>query len=214
MNADIEQVIRLQLPIDEAAVRSLRAGDMVTLDGEVVLCAGMTTHQRVLAAIRRGDELPIDLRGAALLHLGSYSEEVDGQLRLRYLNPTTSTRFNDFMPEIITSQGLRVVGGKGGLDARSVEAMRAAGCVYLSFLGGGCTMLSRAIREVMAVEWSDLVPHYRLVRLRVEGLGPATVGIDAQGASLYENLARSANDRLPEILAGLADARAAGAPPA
>jgi fumarate hydratase subunit beta len=214
MSADIEQVIRLQLPIDEAAVRSLRAGDMVTLDGEVVLCAGMTTHQRVQAAIRRGDELPIDLRGAALLHLGSYSEEVDGQLRLRYLNPTTSTRFNDFMPEIITSQGLRVVGGKGGLDARSVEAMRAAGCVYLSFLGGGCTMLSRAIREVMAVEWSDLVPHYRLVRLRVEGLGPATVGIDAQGASLYESLARSANDRLPEILAGLADARAAGAPPA
>lgn len=211
-DVDADVVKRLQLPADEAAVRELRAGDMVTLDGEVVLCAGMTTHQRVLEAIHRGDTLPIDLRGAALLQLGSYSEEVDGQLRLRYLNPTTSTRFNDFMPEIIASQGLRIVGGKGGLDARSVQAMQEAGCVYLSFLGGGCTLLSRAIREVIAVEWSDLVPHYRLVKLRVEGLGPATVGIDTHGRSLYESLARSANERLPEILDGLAGARSRATP--
>lgn len=214
MSADIEPIRRLQLPIDESSVRTLRAGDVVTLDGEVVLCAGMTTHQRVLEIIRRGDALPMDLHGAALLHLGSYSEEVDGQFRLRYLNPTTSTRFNDHLPEMISSQRLRIVGGKGGLDARSVEAMRVTGCVYLSFLGGGCTLLSRAIREVIAVEWGDLVPHYRLVRLRVEGLGPATVGIDAQGGSLYDSLARSAHDRLPEILDGLAEARGQRPPPA
>ena len=213
MSPAMDEVKRLRLPADEAAVRSLRAGDMVILDGEVVLCAGMTTHQRVAQAIRQGGKLPIDLRGAALLHLGSYSEEVDGHFRLRYLNPTTSTRFNDFMPDIIASQGLRVVGGKGGLDARSVAALRASPCVYLSFLGGGCTMLSRALREVIAVEWAELVPHYRLVKVRVQGLGPATVGIDAHGCSLYDNLAQQAAQRLPEIMAGLADARSRKGPP-
>ena len=70
----------------------------------------------------------------------------------------------------------------------------------MSFLGGGCTLLSQAVREVTTVQWQDLVPHYRLVKVRVEGLGPATVGIDAHGVSLYENLKENAVNRLPEII--------------
>jgi fumarate hydratase subunit beta len=89
--------------------------------------------------------------------------------------------------------------------------MQEVGCVYLSFLGGGCTLLSQAIREVKAVAWNDLIVHYRLTRLRVEDLGPATVGIDAHGCSLYETGAHTAADRLPAILEGLAAARAAAA---
>jgi fumarate hydratase subunit beta len=61
-----------------------------------------------------------------------------------------------------------------------------------------------AIREVVSVHWSDLVAHYRLVTLRVEGLGPLTVGIDAHGKSLYADLHDAAARRMPEILAGLA----------
>src|SRR5690606_27503186 len=95
--------------------------------------------------------LPTDLRGAALFHLGSYSREVDGKFEVLYMNPTTSTRFNGFMPRLIRELDLRMVGGKGGLDQASVDAMRDTGCVYLSFLGGGCTLLSQAIREVVSV---------------------------------------------------------------
>lgn len=58
------------------------------------------------------------------------------------------------------------------------------------------------------MHWNDLVHHYRLVKLRVEGLGPATVGIDAQGNSLYGDLAEAAHDRLPAILARLGERRA------
>jgi fumarate hydratase subunit beta len=43
--------------------------------------------------------------------------------------------------------------------------------------------------------------------LRVEGLGPLTVGIDAHGKSLYADLHDAAARRMPEILAGLAAAR-------
>jgi len=203
----VSTVHELELPLGEEAVRALRVGDQVRLHGEVVLCAGMTTHERLTGLLDRGEAPPIDLRGAALLHLGSYSREADGHFEVLYLNPTTSTRFNGFMPRLIRGLGLRVVGGKGGLDAGSVEAMRAEGCIYLSFLGGGCTLLSEAIREMVAVHWNDLVHHYRLVKLRVEGLGPATVGIDAQGNSLYGDLAETARERLPEILARLDERR-------
>lgn len=197
----------LTLPLDVDDVRSLRAGDLVTLSGEVILCAGMTTHERIAEHLAHDRPLPLDLRGAALLHLGSYSEEGPEGFRLRYLNPTTSTRFNDLMPNMIRQLQLRIVGGKGGLSAASVQAMQETGCVYLSFLGGGCTLLSQALREVREVAWTDLVPHYRLVAVRVEDLGPATVGIDAHGNSLYQSLADEARSRLPDIMSKLRGTR-------
>jgi fumarate hydratase subunit beta len=182
---------------------------MVYLSGELVITAGLPTHQRMLEYINAGKPLPIDLHNGTLLQFGGYSVEAQGQVKVVYMNPTTSTRFNPLMPTIIKSQQLRAVGGKGGLDATCAQAMRETGCVYLSFPGGGCTLFSEAIREVVAVEWRDLLLHYRLVKLRVENLGPGTVGIDAHGNSLYEGLQRTAESRLPAIMAQLNADRAA-----
>ena len=204
-----EDIRRVRLLLNEADALSLRAGDMVLLEGEIVITAGLPTHHRLLECIEGGRELPRDLRGAGLFHLGSYSRETaDGGFEVLYMNPTTSTRFNPLMPRLIRHFGLRAVGGKGGLDAACAEAMREAGCVYFSFVGGGAPLLSDAIREVVSVHWNDLASHYRLVTLRVEELGPVTVGIDAHGHSLYGDLSQAAADRLPAIMADLAAARA------
>ena len=133
----------LTLPLNEAQVRGLALGDSVTLSGELVITAGLPTHQRMVEHIARGQAMPIDMQGAALLHFGAQAREVHAQghaqTEIVYMNPTTSTRFNPLMPAIIRAFGLRVVGGKGGLDAASVQAMRDVGCVYLSFPGGTCT---------------------------------------------------------------------------
>lgn len=189
--------------------RSLRAGDMVLLEGEIVITAGLPTHQRILACIEEGREPPIVLAGGSLLHLGSYSQDTaDGGLEVLYMNPTTSTRFNALMPRLIRHFGLTSVGGKGGLDAACAAAMKEVGCVYFSFLGGGAPLHSAAIRAVRQVAWNDLVAHYRLVRLAVEGLGPVTVGIDAHGESLFDSLSARAESRMPEIMAQLARERA------
>jgi fumarate hydratase subunit beta len=194
------RTLRLPFPLSEADARSLQAGDQVLIDGEIVITAGLPTHQRLLGCLDGREPVPLTLQGASLFHLGSFSREVQGRFELLYLNPTTSTRFNPLMPRLIRGFGWHAVGGKGGLDAASVEALREVGGVYLSFLGGGCTLLSQAVREVLEVGWSDMLPHYRLVRLRVEGLGPATVGIDAHGRSLYDEEQRAARDRLPALM--------------
>ena len=199
---------RLNFPLSEADARELRAGDLVVIDGEVVVTAGIPTHERMLRCLDGHETPPMELRGASIFHLGSFSRETDGRFEVLYVNPTTSTRFNPVMPRLIEGFGWHAIGGKGGLDAASLPAMRAAGCVYLSFLGGGCTLLSAAVKEVVQIGWSDMLMHYRLVRLRVEGLGPATVGIDAHGRSLYAEEQASAKERLPEILARLAARRA------
>jgi fumarate hydratase subunit beta len=204
---DMEDVRHISLPLTEEVIRSLRAGDMVMLDGEIVLTAGLPTHHRLLRAIREGTPLPRDLTGAGLFHLGSYSRETESGFEVLYMNPTTSTRFNALMPELIRSLKLRAVGGKGGLDAACVSVMQEVGCVYFSFVGGGCPLLSDAIESVVSVDWNDLVSHYRLVTLRVRRLGPVTVGIDAHGRSLYDDLTAQANARLPAIMADLAAQR-------
>lgn len=200
----------LRFPMSREDARSLRAGDMILVDGEIVITAGLPTVQRLVACADEGREPPIALDGGSLFHLGSYSRDTaDGGLEILYMNPTTSTRFNPLMPRLIRHFGMTAVGGKGGLDAACTQAMAEVGCVYLSFLGGGAPLHSAAITAVREVAYPDLVAHYRLVRLAVEGLGPLTVGIDAHGNSLFESLQRQAADRLPDILARLDAERAA-----
>lgn len=202
---------RLNLPMSRADAQSLQLGDMVTLDGPIVMTAGIPTHRRILDGIRSGEPPPIDMTGAAFFHLGSYSREVEGGFEILYMNPTTSTRFNGVMPEIIRHFDLRCVGGKGGLDAECAQALRDVGGVYLSFLGGGAPLHSSAIRRILAVGWEDLISHYRLVKLEVDGLGPLTVAIDAHGNSLYEQLNAGADARRAQILERMAQTRAKAA---
>ena len=197
------QTHRLTFPLSEADARRLRAGDLVILDGEIVITAGMPTHERLLTCLDGGEPLPMQLQEASVMHLGSFSRDAGGRFEVLYLNPTTSTRFNPFMPKLVRGFRWHAVGGKGGLDAASAAALQEVGCVYLSFLGGGCTLLSQAIEEVVEVGWRDMLTHYRLVRLRVKGLGPATVGIDAHGRSLYDEEKREALDRRAAIVAGM-----------
>lgn len=194
----------LKLPLSDADVRALRVGDIVHVSGEIHSTAGIPTHVRMLETLERGEALPFDLKGGALFHLGSYNiEDANGDLQILYINPTTSTRFNDLMPKLIPTLGLRLTGGKGGLDARSAQAMKEAGCVYLSFLGGGAPILTDAVKRVTGIGWRDMISHYRLVRIEVERLGPLTVAIDAHGNSVYDDTIKAMQDKRASILAEL-----------
>lgn len=187
----------LTLPLSRADVEGLELGEMVTVSGQATMSIGLPTHKRMLDLLEAGQPLPVDLRGGAFFHLSCYNRErADGTYEALYLNPTTSTRYDATMPGLIEGAGLRLVGGKGGLDAASTRAMQRQGCAYLSFLGGGCTLLSQAIRRVVSVHWTDYIAQFRLLTLEVEALGPATVAIDAHGNSLYDQLRTQAAARL------------------
>ena len=200
----------LTLPLSEADVRSLRVGDIVHLTGEIFATAGIPTHQRLLGCLDGVEPLPFDFTGGALFHLGSLNEETPDGLRILYMNPTTSTRFNAVMPRLIPGLGLRLTGGKGGLDAACARAMAEQGCIYLSFLGGGAPILTDAIRRITGIGWPEMISHYRIVRIEVERLGPLTVGIDATGDSIYDTGRTRAAERRESLLAAMKAARDAG----
>lgn len=193
----------IKAPLDRDVARSLKLGDIVFVTGEFVGSAGYPAHQRLFEGIQKGEAPPISMDGVALFHLGSMSREEEGRIKPLYVNPTTSTRFNAFIPTIVRHFGITALAGKGGLDAECVTAMQEVGCVYFSMIGGAAPLLTEGVKEVLETGWDDLIMQFRLTRFRVEAFGPLTVTIDAHGNSVYEQLTRSARDRLPEIMARL-----------
>ena len=193
----------VHLPLSREAASSLQLGEMVRLTGEITVSIGLPTHKRMAEAVAMGTPLPVDLRDGAFFHLSTYVKDTaEGPVPI-YTNPSTSTRYNAYMPTLIRGLEPRLVGGKGGLDDASVHAMRESGCVYLSFLGGGANLLSRALRRVVAMHWTEYISQFRLLTLEVEKLGPATVAIDSRGNSLYTQLREQAERRIPAIIENL-----------
>ena len=194
---------RLTLPMSPEQARELELGQQVLLDGHATVTVGFVTHQRMVAAVRANIDLPMDLTGGSLFHAGSCCHEKDGRFLPHYINPSTSTRFDAFMPTLVRGLGLTAIGGKGGVGDEVVAALREVGGVYLAMPGGAAPLLSAGAVERLETGWDDLIEQFRLSRFALSGFGPLTVGVDAHGNSLYRDLSERASARLPDILARL-----------
>ena len=61
--------IKLKTPLDSAAARALRAGDMCLLTGELYT-ARDAAHKRLCTLLEAGQPLPFDMRGAVIYFVG------------------------------------------------------------------------------------------------------------------------------------------------
>ncbi len=172
--------LRLNLPLDQAALSSLRAGQRLLLSG-VIYCARDAAHQRLVALLDAGQELPFDVRGQAIYYVGPTPAK-PGAI-IGSAGPTTSYRMDDYAPKLLDA-GLRIMIGKGMRGEAVVASMIKNGAVYLGATGGAGALLARSIRAVETVAYPELGPE--AVR-RMEVLDfPAMVIIDARGNNLYE----------------------------
>jgi len=194
--------MRLTTPLTEGAVRSLKVGDVVHLDG-VVYTGRDEAHLRALAYLEEGKDMPVDLQGAALFHCGPIVVEREGEWHLIAAGPTTSARMNALEPRFIEAFGIRAIIGKGGMSAPTIRAMEEHGCVYLAATGGAAVLAAKGIRRVRGVEWLDLGIPEAMWILEAENMGPLTVAIDAHGNSLYERVMAEVERKLPVIRKGL-----------
>jgi len=190
---------RLTFPASEDAIRELRAGDEVLVDGHII---GIRDRTQI-RIFDQGVEPPLDLNGAFLLHTAPNVRKIgEGKYEKLCIGTTTSARMVRFTEPLGEKYGVRAICGKGGLPDEAIEPMRKHGMVYFAIVGGAAALETTQIEEIEEVYWEELMPEC-LWKFRVKDFGPLTVGIDAHGNSLFHDVQTRAQEKLKELYARL-----------
>ena len=186
----------LDTPLDETTVRSLRAGDLVTLNGRIF---GMR-DKTLIHMFDEGHEPPVSLAGYPVLHTAPSLRRTDGGWEKIIIGTTTSTRMDRFTAPLLERYGVRAIIGKAGLYRTSLQAMKDFGACYLAIVGGAAALETSQIQQVEHVYWPELHPE-AAYQFRVRGFGPLIVAMDAHGHSLYDDVRENVRESLAEIYA-------------
>jgi len=173
--------IRIEAPLTEEVVCSLKAGDRVLING-VMLTGRDSAHQRLYDLLQQGEPLPFDIEGQIIYYTGPTPPK-PGQV-IGSAGPTTSYRMDKFAP-LLMEKGLRGMVGKGKRGPEVVEAMKQFKAVYLGATGGAAALIAKCIKEAEVLCYEDLGPE-AIRRLVVEDF-PAVVINDTYGNDLYED---------------------------
>ena len=190
----------LSYPFSEKSIRALRAGDTVSIMGRIY-----TGRDKLHKFFADGGKLPVEFRDGALYHCGPVMirEEARGkrqEWRVVAAGPTTSVRENPYEPDFIAKTGVRIVIGKGGMDAKTLAAMKKHGCVYIQAVGGGGAIYADAVKKVAGVSMlkefgaAEAVWHLDVVDFR------GVVAMDAQGHSLFDIVRQSSETKLASLI--------------
>jgi len=195
----MSRTFRLRTPLSEREVRRLKAGDVVYLSGRVVT-ARDAAHKRMLNLIEAGRPLPINLHGLPIYHCGPLVRRENGRWTVLAAGPTTSMRMEPFESTVIERLGVRMVIGKGGMGAKTANAMAKFGAVYGAFTGGAAVLAARNITRVIDVEWLNLGIPEALWVLEVKDFGPLIVALDSHGNNLFREVNEKAWERYRSAL--------------
>ena len=171
----------MSFPADKAELSKLRAGDKLTVSG-TIYTARDAAHKRLTELIASGEELPLDIRGAAIYYAGPTPEK-PGQV-IGSCGPTTSGRMDAYAPGLL-DRGLAVMIGKGDRNAAVIDAIVRNCAVYLAAMGGAGALMGSCVKAARIVCYEDLGCE-AIRELKVENM-PLTVVIDSQGNDLYKS---------------------------
>ena len=185
----------LSYPFREDAVRQLNAGDSVEITGIIY-----TGRDRFHKHFADGGELPVDFRDGALYHCGPVVVKCGDGWKVVAAGPTTSVRENPYEPAFIERSGVRLIIGKGGMDANTLEACRKFGAVYLQAVGGAAALAAACVKRVRSVSFLDKFGTAEACwGFEVENF-PAIVAMDSHGASLFDTIRKSSAEVLSRLV--------------
>lgn len=171
---------RIETPLNEELVKSLRAGDNVLLSG-VIYTARDAAHKRLVELLEDGKELPMDIRDGVIYYVGPTPAK-EGEV-IGSAGPTTSYRMDSYTPALL-NQGLRGMIGKGVRNGEVIESMKENGAVYFGAIGGAAALIGKCVESSEVIAYEDLGAE-AIRRLVVKDF-PLIVVIDAYGGNLYD----------------------------
>lgn len=173
--------IRINTPLTEEVVKSLKSGDQVLITGEI-FTARDAAHLRLVNLLNEGKELPMDFNGQIVYYAGP-SPARPGEV-IGACGPTTSYRMDDLTLPLL-EKGLKGMVGKGKRNNVVIEGMKRHKAVYFAAIGGAGALIANSIKSNTVVAFEDLGPE-ALRCLKVEDF-PAIVVIDTEGNNLYDS---------------------------
>ena len=198
----------LNTPIDETAIRKLKVGDVVSLNGTIVT-ARDAAHKYMVEnwldvkpsgedADLHGTLAPL-LDGGVIYHCGPVvRQDESGKWHFVAAGPTTSAREEPYEHRVIGSLGVRAVIGKGGMGAKTLSACKEHGAVYLHAVGGAASLIAKQVEEVEGVYKLDLGLPEAFWRIRVRDF-QCVVTMDSHGESLHEKVLASSRARYNDM---------------
>lgn len=169
----------IKTPLDDRAVESLKAGDIVKING-TVLTGRDAAHKKMIELLDSGQALPFDVSGQVIYYVGPTPAR-PGKV-IGSAGPTTSSRMDSYAPKLI-ERGLKGMIGKGYRSKEVVDAMKKHKAVYFGAVGGAGALLSRTVVSSRVLAWEELgTEAVRVLEVRDF---PATVIIDSDGNDLY-----------------------------
>ena len=122
-------------------VADWKSGDTLLLSGKL-LTGRDAAHQRLSELIQHGEPLPVDFKNRFIYYVGPVDPvgaEVVGPA-----GPTTATRMDKFVGEMLDKTGLLGMIGKAERGDLAIEAIRNFGAVSLIAVGGAAYLVSKA----------------------------------------------------------------------
>ncbi|HEY3969032.1 MAG TPA: FumA C-terminus/TtdB family hydratase beta subunit [Planctomycetaceae bacterium] len=173
----------LEAPITDEKIRSVKAGDIVVVNG--LLHTGRDALHHYLLH----NDSPVDMHGQVLYHCGPVMiKDKAGKWQVTGAGPTTSMREEPYEADIIGRFGIRAVIGKGGMGAKTLKGLQQHGAVYLNAIGGAAQVYAENIVGVEGVDLLDElgVPE-AMWHLRVNGFATICT-MDSHGHSLHREI--------------------------
>lgn len=170
----------INTPITAEITKNMHVGDYVYITGKFYV-ARDAAHKRMIESIDRGEQLPIEIKDAAIYYMGPTPAR-EGR-PIGSAGPTTSGRMDKYTPQLL-NMGLKAMIGKGERSPQVINSIIQNQGVYLAAVGGAGALLSKCIKKSTLICYEDLGAE-AILEIQVKDF-PAIVVIDSQGNNLYD----------------------------
>jgi fumarate hydratase class I len=201
----------VQIPISDEAIRELKVGDPVLLNG-VMITGRDTVHKWLIDTFIKktrppqGDDLEVYaalkpiLSGGVIYHCGPVVSGLDTkQYKFVAAGPTTSIREEPYQADVMKHFNVKGVIGKGGMGAKTLKGCQEVPGVYFHAIGGAATFIAQSVEKVLGVYKLDFGVPEAIWVIQVRDF-PAVVTMDAHGQSLHAVVEQDSGKILEELL--------------
>ena len=171
---------KIQLPLTDEIIETLRAGESVLLSG-TILTGRDCAHKRICEMLDAGTPLPFALQGETIYYAGPCPAP-DGKA-CGSCGPTTSARMDAYAPRLL-DLGLKGMIGKGERSRAVCDAVVRDHAVYFAAIGGAGALYGNAVCKSEVVAFPDLLSE-AVHRFTIRDF-PCIVAIDCKGGNIYK----------------------------